>query len=74
MPGVNGLDALDTCRTRFEDTTVVVLSGEEDPRIIRQSIERGASGFIPKSSSRAELVAALKLVLGGETRHSTWSC
>jgi DNA-binding NarL/FixJ family response regulator len=67
MPGVNGLDALETCRARFEDTTVVVLSGEEDPRIIRQSIERGASGFIPKSSSRAELVAALKLVLGGGT-------
>lgn len=67
MPGVNGFDALDTCRARFEDTTVVVLSGEEDPRIIRQSIERGASGFIPKSSSREELVAALKLVLAGGT-------
>lgn len=67
MPGVNGFDALDTCRARFEDTTVVVLSGEENPRIFRESIERGASGFIPKSSSRVELVAALKLVLGGGT-------
>lgn len=67
MPGVNGFDALDSCRARFEDTTVVVLSGEDDPRIIRHSIERGASGFIPKSSSREELVEALKLVLAGGT-------
>lgn len=67
MPGVNGFDALDTCRARFEDTTVIVLSGEENSRIIRESIERGASGFIPKSSSRVELVAALKLVLAGGT-------
>lgn len=67
MPGVNGFDALETCRARFEDATLVILSGEEDPRIIRQSIERGASGFIPKSSSREELVAALKLVLAGGT-------
>jgi DNA-binding NarL/FixJ family response regulator len=67
MPGVNGFDGLETCRARFEGAALVVLSGEEDPRVIRQSVEKGASGFIPKSSSREELVAALKLVLAGGT-------
>lgn len=67
MPGVNGLEALDRCRERFESASLVVVSGEEDPRIIRSAIERGAAGFIPKSSSREVLVTALKVVLGGGT-------
>lgn len=67
MPGVNGMEALDLCRERFESASLVVVSGEEDPRIIRGAIERGAAGFIPKSSSREVLVAALKVVLGGGT-------
>ncbi|MEX0740029.1 MAG: response regulator transcription factor [Pseudohongiella sp.] len=67
MPGVNGLEALEKCRQRFEAATLVVLSGEEDARIIRSLVEHGAAGFIPKSSSREELIAALKLVLAGGT-------
>ncbi|MAY55453.1 MAG: DNA-binding response regulator [Gammaproteobacteria bacterium] len=67
MPGVNGMDALEKCRQTFESATLVVVSGEEDPRIIRQSIEQGASGYIPKSSSRDDLVEALRLVLAGGT-------
>lgn len=67
MPGVNGLEALDRCRERFESASLVVVSGEEDPRIIRGAIERGAAGFIPKSSSREVLVSALRVVLGGGT-------
>lgn len=65
MPGVNGMEALDKCREIFESATLVVVSGEEDPRIIRQTIDQGASGYIPKSSSRESLVEALRLVLSG---------
>lgn len=65
MPGVNGMEALGKCREVFESATVVVVSGEEDPRIIRQTIDQGASGYIPKSSSRESLVEALRLVLAG---------
>ncbi len=67
LPGVNGLEALGKCRERFESATLVVLSGEEDARIIRSLVEHGAAGFIPKSSSREELISALKLVLAGGT-------
>ena len=67
LPGVNGLEALAKCRERFESATLVVLSGEEDARIIRSLVEHGAAGFIPKSSSREELISALKLVLAGGT-------
>ncbi len=67
MPGTQGMDALAQCRQHFESASLVVVSGEEDPRIIREAIEKGAAGFIPKSSSREVLETALKVVLGGGT-------
>lgn len=67
LPGVNGHEALSKCREHFEAASVVVLSGEDDVRVIRDLIEHGAAGFIPKSSSREELIAALKKILAGGT-------
>lgn len=67
MPGANGMDALSAMRAAFEASAVVVLSSEDDPRAIRQAIELGASGFVPKSSTPQVLVAALRLVLAGGT-------
>lgn len=67
MPGANGMDALGAMRAAFEASAVVVLSSEDDPRLIRQSIEMGASGFIPKSSTPQVMIAALRLVLAGGT-------
>lgn len=67
MPGVDGMQALSQCREHFESASLVVVSGEEDSRIIREAIDHGAAGFIPKSSSRDVLVSALRVVLGGGT-------
>jgi DNA-binding NarL/FixJ family response regulator len=63
MPGINGLDAIGVIRRTFADSMVVVLSGEDDPEVMRQAIERGAVGFIPKSSSAEVMKQALQLVL-----------
>jgi DNA-binding NarL/FixJ family response regulator len=44
---------------------VVVLSGETNGALIRQSVELGAAGFIPKKYSSEMMVAALRHVLAG---------
>ncbi|MET0542996.1 MAG: response regulator transcription factor, partial [Variovorax sp.] len=44
---------------------VVMLSGETDGALIRQSVELGAAGFIPKKYSSEMMVAALRHVLAG---------
>lgn len=67
MPGVDGMDALSAMRSAFGASAVVVLSSEDDPRVIRKAIEMGASGFVPKSSTPEVMVAALRLVLAGGT-------
>ena len=63
MPGVNGLDALGAVRGAFPASAAVVLSAEDDPRIVSAAIESGAMGYIPKSSTPDVMIQALKLIL-----------
>jgi DNA-binding NarL/FixJ family response regulator len=65
LPGRGGLDALTALREAGPSTPVVVLSGEEDPQLVRGAIDRGAMGFIPKSSTPEILIPALRLALAG---------
>ena len=67
LPDSNGLQALAQVRQALEGVPVVVLSGEEKLNIIHSVIEAGASGFVPKSSTPAVLLAALRLILAGGT-------
>ena len=63
LPGVGNLEALASIRDAFPQAPVVVLSGEDDPRMIRATIEHGAMGFVPKSSTPEILIQALRLIL-----------
>lgn len=65
LGGVSGTTAVAVMRTSFPSATLVVVSADEDPALVRRCIELGASGFIPKSSSPAVCKLALQLVLNG---------
>ena len=65
MPGYSGLDSVRTVRARKPEVPVLVLSGNEDPAIVRECIDLGAFGFVPKSAPSDQFHAALKLVLSG---------
>ena len=65
MPGSRGLTALRQIKEEFPAVPLAVLSGLDDPSLIRDAIDVGASGFVPKASSSEVLVAALKLILAG---------
>jgi len=63
MPDIGGLDALDVLRDAAPGTPFVIISGEEDPGVVRAAIEHGAMGYIPKSSTPELLIQAIALVL-----------
>jgi DNA-binding NarL/FixJ family response regulator len=67
LPDMSGLDALDLFGMRHADLPVVILSGTGDAQVMRQCLDRGAAGFLPKSSLSGILVSALRLVLAGGT-------
>ena len=65
MPGKQHLDALHSLLEADPGAAIVVVSGEDDPELIRSAIRAGASGFVPKASSSEILLAALRLILAG---------
>lgn len=61
----NGCDSLIRLRALDPSSTVVVISGDDNPETILTCIDGGAAGFIPKTSKPQELITALRLVLDG---------
>jgi DNA-binding NarL/FixJ family response regulator len=66
MPGMNGLEGIRLLREHLGDTPVVVVSSSEDPSDIKSALERGARGYVLKSSAAEVLGHALPLILAGE--------
>ena len=65
LPGLSGILALKTWRTRFPAVPVIVLSAASDQPTVLAALGAGASGFIPKSSSNEVMLAAVRLVHEG---------
>lgn len=65
LPGVEGLSALLTLRSHTPSTPIVVISHIEDSATVQSALRCGASGFIPKSTSRELIAQAIQLVLSG---------
>lgn len=58
-------DELLVLKEKVPEATFVIISGDDNPSSIQRLIEAGAAGFIPKRSSQAVMLAALKLVMVG---------
>jgi DNA-binding NarL/FixJ family response regulator len=65
MPGREPLTALSAMIAQSSTTPVVVLSASEDMREVRQALDAGAMGFIPKHESARVMLSAIQLVLSG---------
>lgn len=65
LPDVSGLELFDDLRGGYPALPLVALSALDDPRTVKAVLDRGAMGYIPKSSSHPVMVNALRLVLSG---------
>ena len=65
LPDSSGIATLTRFLQHCGRAPVIILSGLEDPGLIRDTLAAGARGYVPKSSSRDVLIAALRLVAEG---------
>lgn len=65
ISGSRGIESLVKLRALNPLGSIVIISSDDDPYLIRDCIDGGAAGFIPKTSQPAVLIAALSLVLAG---------
>jgi len=62
---LSGSDAFEQLRERSVSGKIVVISSNDDAGLIKDCIDSGAAGYIPKTSEPSVLIAALQLILSG---------
>jgi DNA-binding NarL/FixJ family response regulator len=60
MPQMDGIRCLELIRERHRNVKVVMVSGLDDARVVRQALLRGASAFVTKSVDPRDLAAILR--------------
>jgi DNA-binding NarL/FixJ family response regulator len=67
MPLLNGIDAAQQLRRIVPDAKLVFLSMHGDPTYVTEAFRAGASGYVLKRASAAELIQAIRAALRGQT-------
>jgi DNA-binding NarL/FixJ family response regulator len=66
MPVLDGVSATRRIISEFPDIKVVVLTMHDDPPLTRSALEAGASAYLTKGTSFADVLDTLRRVLAGE--------
>lgn len=66
MPGIDGLSLMRKFQQQLALTPIVFVSANENLSLIKQVMDAGAFGFIPKQSDSHVLLEGLKRVIDGE--------
>jgi DNA-binding NarL/FixJ family response regulator len=66
MPVLNGLHAAERIKRQFPHIKLIHVTVTSDIEIMTEALERGADGYVLKSSAPDELVSAIRCALRGE--------
>ena len=65
MPGIDGFNGVSGIRDRAKSVPIIVVSAREHPADVQASLDHGAMGYLPKSSSSDVTLNAIRLVMSG---------
>lgn len=65
MGGIDGIETTEMLKKQLPDTKFVILTSLVEPALVRRAIGSGAKGFLLKTASAHELVAAIRNVHAG---------
>lgn len=71
MPGLNGIETTRQIKAHYPATRAIILSIHDGEAYVSQALRAGASGYLLKDATSAELELALHAVARGETYLST---
>jgi len=67
MPRLDGLGATAEIVRTCPQTSVIMVTMQEDPDYLIEALKVGAAGYLLKDSGKAEIVGAIRKVLAGES-------
>lgn len=66
MPGMSGLDSIQTAIVKAGKTKIVLFTGAFDQHFLNAALDLGCHGLIPKTMPLQSLVSVIDLVMSGE--------
>lgn len=72
LPGISGVECVRQIKARFPEIHVVMLTVYDDSERIFQALQMGASGYLLKRSTTAEILHAIEDVHGGGAPMSSY--
>lgn len=66
MPGINGIEIIKQLLAQFPEIRIIVLSLHDDENYVVNALRNGASGYVLKESSTADLIHAIDVVMRGQ--------
>lgn len=66
MPLMNGIEVLESIKKQEDNIKVIMLTVENDRKVIHSAIDIGADGYMLKDSAGTEIVSAIRMVDMGE--------
>jgi len=67
MPNLNGIEATRQILANGVAVSIVVLSMHSDEEYVLRALKAGARGYLLKESAEADLIAAVRAVIGGKS-------
>lgn len=74
MPNTNGTEAIRNIKRRFPSIIIIALTVHKAEEYIHAALKAGASGYLLKDDSHAELMTALRSAIHGKTYLSPSIC
>lgn len=65
MPGMDGLTLIQQAKKDTPNTLFIVLTLHDDTNLVEKAFEYGASGYLLKEDTHAEILDCIKVVSGG---------
>lgn len=66
MPELDGISVLKVLETKDQKPKIIVLSSYDDIKLVKEVLQMGAQGFVPKKSAGQHIVNAVKKVANDE--------
>lgn len=66
MPELDGIEVLKKLKKNKNRPEVIVLSSYDDIKLVKEVLQMGAKGFVPKKSAGEHIVSAIKKVAVGQ--------
>jgi DNA-binding NarL/FixJ family response regulator len=65
FPGINGITCVDVIKKNFEDIQIIMLTSYDDGENIFDALCAGATGYLLKTSSEAQIINGIRDVMAG---------